>query len=298
MEYPLKPQPVPAKNTLVKSILSMVAFFAVYYFVFDKNLLHALNLVIVLFIHEAGHFLAMKFFGYKDVKMFFVPFMGAYVVGEKENIPQKQSVMVILAGPIPGIIIGIFLISFAIFFNLTTLSNIINMFIFINVFNLIPVTPMDGGRLLEVLFVGARETLLLIFMILSILLIICFSIYSESYGILLLVVFLVMRINLQRKTKEIRKDLASKNINFAKSYSELSDEEYYLIKGSLITKMPELKKNYSEENKYIDLVKNILQPPAVEELLPIWKFIIVITWLVFLILVPLGYLVLNALGRN
>jgi hypothetical protein len=46
----------------------------------------------VVLIHELGHFLAMKYFGYKDLGMFFIPLLGAYVSGtkkkfHKENLP-------------------------------------------------------------------------------------------------------------------------------------------------------------------------------------------------------------------
>lgn len=35
----------------------------------------------VLLFHEAGHYLAMKIFGYRNLKMFFIPLFGAAVTG-------------------------------------------------------------------------------------------------------------------------------------------------------------------------------------------------------------------------
>lgn len=35
----------------------------------------------VLLFHELGHYVAMRLFGYRDVRMFFVPFFGAAVSG-------------------------------------------------------------------------------------------------------------------------------------------------------------------------------------------------------------------------
>ena len=60
----------------------------------------------VLFIHEVGHALAMRFFGYKDLQILFIPFLGAVASGRKENIAAWQEVVVLLAGPVPGIVIG------------------------------------------------------------------------------------------------------------------------------------------------------------------------------------------------
>ena len=58
-------------------------------------------------IHELGHFFAMKYFHYKDLGIFFIPLLGAYVSGSKREVSQKQSAIILLAGPLPGIIIGI-----------------------------------------------------------------------------------------------------------------------------------------------------------------------------------------------
>ncbi len=58
-------------------------------------------------LHEAGHFFAMKVFGYRDVRMFFVPFLGAFVSGSPYTISQRQRTVTLLAGPVPGILVGI-----------------------------------------------------------------------------------------------------------------------------------------------------------------------------------------------
>src|SRR2546423_417803 len=43
-------------------------------------------LVGVLLFHETGHFLGMRYFGYRDVQMFFIPLFGAAVRGEKKGV--------------------------------------------------------------------------------------------------------------------------------------------------------------------------------------------------------------------
>ena len=72
-------------------------------------------LVGILFIHELGHFVAMRWFGYRNVRMFFIPFFGAGVSGQHFNVAGWKKVVVSLLGPVPGIGIGILLGSFAIF---------------------------------------------------------------------------------------------------------------------------------------------------------------------------------------
>lgn len=46
----------------------------------------ALILIPILFIHELGHYLTMMMFGYKNLKMFFIPFFGAAVTGRHYNV--------------------------------------------------------------------------------------------------------------------------------------------------------------------------------------------------------------------
>src|ERR1700722_15845354 len=52
-------------------------------------------LVLTLALHELGHFAGMKFFGYRDVKMFFIPFLGAAVSGKQAAgiAPWKQAIV-------------------------------------------------------------------------------------------------------------------------------------------------------------------------------------------------------------
>jgi stage IV sporulation protein FB len=298
MEYPAKPVPAISQNVIWKSVLSLIGFLAVYYFVFDESLFNTFTVVIVLVIHEAGHFLTMKHYNYQDVKMFFLPFLGAYVSGEKEKVSQKQKALVIMAGPVPGIIIGLILNFIGWYTGTTELRYIANVFVLVNAFNLLPITPLDGGRLIEVLFVGSKEIIQIIFILISILIMGIVIYLTESYILLLLILFLIMRIRLTWKIKGIREDLSPEGALATKSYSELSDEEYWKIRKALIKRMPELKKEGHRDNQVsqdeesiINMIKNVLDQPPVYDLSVFAKIIFVITLLVFLIILPiLNYL--------
>ena len=52
----------------------------------------------MLLCHEAGHFLAMRRFGYKNVRLFFIPFFGAATAGVGTTAVGWQRVVVSLAG--------------------------------------------------------------------------------------------------------------------------------------------------------------------------------------------------------
>jgi len=105
--YPPKFQkPEQPSNVWIKSIVSLALYLVLGYYIFHSFTMLLLITAIVIF-HELGHFFAMKFFRYKDLGIFFIPLLGAYVSGSKREVSQKESSIILLAGPIPGIILGI-----------------------------------------------------------------------------------------------------------------------------------------------------------------------------------------------
>lgn len=107
----------------------------------------------VIFLHEAGHFIAMKCFGYQDKSMFFIPFFGAAVTGHKDEATLTEKVWMLLAGPLPGLIMGIGL-AIAIYGKSEFpewLTGASWMLIIINLLNLFPIYPLDGGKIADLL---------------------------------------------------------------------------------------------------------------------------------------------------
>src|SRR5215467_1930217 len=115
----------------------------------QQSLSGILTVIVVLFIHEMGHFIGMKMFGYRDLQMFFIPFFGAAVSGSEKNASNMQKAIVSLLGPIPGVVFGI--ASAILFFKTKDefYSTAASSFLFINGFNLLPFHPLDGGRFLD-----------------------------------------------------------------------------------------------------------------------------------------------------
>jgi tetratricopeptide (TPR) repeat protein len=118
--------------------------------------------ILVLLFHELGHVLAMVAFGYRDTTMLFVPWLGALATGKKENASLSEKVWVSLAGPLPGLILGI---SLAIAFPNDTswLKDARVMLISLNLFNLLPIYPLDGGQVVESLIFSRRPYLGIVF---------------------------------------------------------------------------------------------------------------------------------------
>jgi hypothetical protein len=108
-------------------------------------------LVVVLLVHELGHFAGMWLFGYQDVQMFFIPFMGAAVSGFKERAPVWQRAIVLLLGPAPGLLLGCLLWMNLFKAEHPVICEFAGWFVAINVLNLAPLEPLDGGKLVTLL---------------------------------------------------------------------------------------------------------------------------------------------------
>jgi Zn-dependent protease len=108
-------------------------------------------LVAVLLFHELGHLAGMKLFGYRDVKMFFIPFFGAAVSGKRRGVAGWKEATVLLLGPLPGIALGLFLAIWQLGRPSPLLYSLTMALVLINAFNLLPVSPLDGGRFFHLL---------------------------------------------------------------------------------------------------------------------------------------------------
>lgn len=111
--------------------------------------LATLVLAVVAF-HEGGHALAMRLFGYRDVHVFFVPLLGAMTVGRSVTASVRDRLAVLLAGPIPGLWLGLLLaVIDQAWYPSHGLRTAARVLLFLNGLNLLPFTPLDGGRALE-----------------------------------------------------------------------------------------------------------------------------------------------------
>jgi len=111
-------------------------------------------LMAVLLLHELGHLLVMRWAGYRDLQVFFIPLFGAIASGRHERVPAWKKMLVLLAGPVPGLVLG-----GALAYGLLSQGSpapgwlyvVSSMLIVVNLFNLLPFVPLDGGRLLDLL---------------------------------------------------------------------------------------------------------------------------------------------------
>jgi Zn-dependent protease len=136
---------VKAVTTLGTMFISIVAYALAFGWPF------AFGFVLLLFVHEMGHVIQLRREGVEASAPIFIPFVGALVWAKSLGEDAVAEARVGLAGPILGTI-GT-LIPLAVW--LATGSDLWRALayvgFFINLINLLPVLPLDGGRAMAVL---------------------------------------------------------------------------------------------------------------------------------------------------
>lgn len=287
--YPQKPliEKVKIESNWGLTFFSLVLFVGTFLFLFKDQIRFVLFLILVLFIHEMGHFVFMKLFKYENVRMLFIPLMGAFVQGSKEKYSQKESFYVISAGPFPGIWIGSALLVFASIYQQEWMLELSFLFLFLNVINLFPIDPLDGGQLFKLYVNKKRDLFLMMFALFSSMLMIFVGWMIDSYIILAFGFLMGFKVRGFQRSHHLRKILDEKQIPYESTYDDLSNEHYAKIKEVLIEETPALKKflSMSEENNDEFLASHVnsaLLAPVSKDAGKAMKITIICLWLLSL----------------
>ncbi|WP_078545347.1 M50 family metallopeptidase [Litchfieldia alkalitelluris] len=113
-----------------------------------------LLLFVIVFVHEMGHALCAHFFSWRIKRILLLPFGGMAEMEEHGNRPLKEEILVTIAGPIQHIwMVAVAYLLYSISF---ISQSTFDLFVFQNMmifcFNLLPIWPLDGGKLLFALF--------------------------------------------------------------------------------------------------------------------------------------------------
>ncbi len=239
MVYPPKPVLVEKKqNALRRSLISLLVYALLFYVIFDQNLVYIAAILLVIIVHEMGHFLFMKLFRYSNVKIFIVPLLGAFTTGHKQQVSQGQLALIVLAGPVPGILIGSFLYWVNLGVGNETLGMLANSFLIINLLNCLPFYPLDGGRLIETLFFRDNYVIRLVFGIISIVALTVLFAVLQNLILLIIPVLIGLELYNENKYQKIRDYLHQERINYRTEYDTLPDRDYWLIRDCLLFTFP------------------------------------------------------------
>jgi Zn-dependent protease len=146
-----------------KSLLSILAFFGVYWGLYGWWF--ALGIVGSIFLHEMGHYIAVKRFGFAAELPVFLPGFGAYVRWQGASVEPGIRAQISLAGPLFGLISG--LLAYGLFESTGrgVWLAVAHFAGWINLLNLIPVSIFDGGSAMNAL--GRQERMAVIFVSLA-----------------------------------------------------------------------------------------------------------------------------------
>jgi Zn-dependent protease len=291
--YPSKPhiEKVKIESNWGLTAFSLVLFVGVFLLLFKDEINFVLFLILVLFIHEMGHFTFMKLFNYENVRMLFIPLMGAFVQGSKEKYSQTQSFIVVAAGPFPGICIGIITLFLSSYYQLNWLLELSFLFLFLNIINLIPIDPLDGGQLFKLLVHKKRDLFLIIFAFISSLILILVGFLIWSWVTMIFGFFMGIRVRGMQRNYQIRKLLDEQNINYISTYDDLSNRDYAMMKEIIVGETPSLKKflalsDDTNDDVLASHVNSVLLAPVKYDASFWLKFTIVASW-VILVFLPL-----------
>ena len=107
----------------------------------------ATGFVILILIHEAGHAVAMRREGIPASAPVFIPFVGAFIAMRGRPRNAYVEAKVALGGPLAGSIAAWATLAAGLAFGRPLLVAVGHAAVFLNLFNLIPVSPLDGGRI-------------------------------------------------------------------------------------------------------------------------------------------------------
>jgi Zn-dependent protease len=126
-------------------ILSVFAYALIY------GWWYAVGFVLLIFVHEMGHFLAARQRGLDVGAPTFIPFVGAWIELKDKPHDVETEAWIGLAGPLLGSV-GALACYYA--WKVTDAPIMLALAyagFFINLFNLIPVSPFDGGRITAII---------------------------------------------------------------------------------------------------------------------------------------------------
>jgi len=132
-------------GTLLTMLLSVWAY-ALFW-----GLPFALGFVLLIFVHELGHALVMRQLGVPAGAPVFIPFVGAVIAMKSWPKNAWIEALVGIGGPVLGGIGALFCLVVAWLSGSLFWYALASTGFLINLFNLIPISPLDGGRIVGVI---------------------------------------------------------------------------------------------------------------------------------------------------
>ncbi len=208
----------------------------------------ALILMFMLFVHESGHIWAMKLYGIRTKGIYFLPFVGGAAVAEDAFPSRKAEVVVAIMGPLWGLGLAVitsilFLITGNVFFAAAA-----SWMAMLNLFNLLPINPLDGGRIMKSIVFSINSILGLVFLIIGVLISVFFALVSGYTLFLILLIIGLLELNseysarkkLKQQLEEIQAQTKLTNEKIGETYTINLEKHVITSQNNKIDVKPEI----------------------------------------------------------
>lgn len=232
------------KNILNKVYFHPLFLFTLLLFILIGKFKFIIYFMMLISVHEFGHILISLFFKWKIDKIIILPFGGLTKYNININTPLIQEFLVAISGIIFQ------LVFYKIVNNYINYKSFIIINYFIILFNLIPIYPLDGSKILNILFnkITSFKNSILFTVIISYISIIVLSLFLININKLFFIIFIFLFAEVNRFYRE-------KDLLFNKFLLERYLNSFQFKKEKIIKNINNMKKDYRHlfyiDNKYI-----------------------------------------------
>lgn len=139
--------------------------------------------------HESGHVWAMKQKGIKTKGFYFLPFIGGAAISEDKYKSYQDNFYVAIMGPVWGAILAFVCAGAYLITKIPMMAAATGFMCMINLFNLLPINPLDGGQIVRSISFSLSSKKGIKFLIISFILsVIAFLIIRSGLFVLITIV--------------------------------------------------------------------------------------------------------------
>ncbi len=292
--YPEKPKlSTPPKGSNMSKYILIIGFLLLLF----SNLTSS-NYWIIIFVigavvlHEFGHFIGMRLFRYNEPNFIFYSIIAQKAKNRFKPVSQKNKILTLQMGPIPGLIVGTVLFYAALESKSEVLFVISMILLTLNLFSLLPIDPLDGGNIIKNLFFPKSQKPYLVFVLISSIIVIAVGYLTGLYMLIILGFLMGFKVRSIQKNMLIYDELEEQKINYNQSYNNLTDRDYWKIRNVFLDFNPKLEsiipsrsEIWENEKLLSNQVKQLLK---VDIKLDASPFLIVLSFAIYLfcLLIP------------
>ena len=190
----------------------------------------------MILVHELGHFLAGKLLGFKVDKIEIYPYGGCSKMSYDINTSFLKEFLVFVMGPLFQLIFVLIIY----YLNIEVPAYFYTYNLFILGFNLLPIYPLDGGKLLHLIF----TYFISYYNSLKIIIYISYFIFISLFIVIILKINLISFLIIILLGKQLFKEMNQVNYYYNKFLLERYLNKYRFNKVKTIFKLKQMKRYY------------------------------------------------------